>query len=194
MNTSTLRSKRLWIPTAAAVAALGVGGTIWATTASADDLSGHTRDRVTAAAQDAVGSGKVISAEKSDPDRDGQDTDDRNEVYEVEIRKADGTEVDVTLDKDLKVLSQDSDARDDVDDNDDAADRSDADDRVLSASEKSSATKAATSAVDGGTVTDLSASDDRGVAYELDVRAPDGTDWDIDLDSSFAVVHKSIDR
>jgi hypothetical protein len=32
------------------------------------------------------------------------------------------------------------------------------------------------------------------VAHEVDVRKADGTEWDVDLDSSFAVVHKSIDR
>ena len=40
------------------------------------------------------------------------------EAYEVEVRKADGTEVDVTLDKNLKVVSQDGDDRDDCDDDD----------------------------------------------------------------------------
>ena len=45
-----------------------------------------------------------------------------------------------------------------------------------------------------GTVTDLGASDDPGVAYEVDVRKADGTDWDVDLDSTLAVVGKPIDR
>jgi uncharacterized membrane protein YkoI len=201
MNTAKLRSKRIWIPTLAAVVALGVGGTVWASSASAD-LGGSERDRVVAAAKDAAGPGDVISAESKD--RDDNDADDRNEAYEVELRKADGTEVEVVLDKNLKVLGQDSDARDDRDDRDDRGDRDDvsddangtpdADDRALSATERSSASKAAIDAVGGGTVTDLDASDDPGVAYEVDVRKADGTYWDVDLDSSFGVVGKTIDR
>ena len=206
MNTAKLRSKRLWIPTLAAVVALGIGGTVWATSASAD-LGGSERDRVVAAAKDAAGPGEVVSAESKDRDDagDDRDADDRNEAYEVELRKADGSTVEVTLDKDLKVVGQDADARDDRDDRDDndaddqndaddVNDAPDADDRTLSATERSSASKAATEAVGGGTVTDLDASDDRGVAYEVDVRATNGTNWDIDLDSSFAVVAKTVDR
>jgi hypothetical protein len=195
MNTAKLRSKRIWIPTLAAVVALGVGGTVWASTASAD-LGGSERDRVVTAAKDAAGPGEVISAEASDRDRDDTDADDRNEAYEVELRKADGTKVEVSLDKDLKVVGQDTDTRDDSreDDRDDVNDAPDADDRALTASERTSASKAATDAVGGGTVTDLDASDDPGVAYEADVRKADGTSWDVDLDSSFGVVRKTIDR
>jgi len=192
MFPAKLRSKRIWIPTVAVVAALGVGGTAWAASASADNLGGSERDRAVAAAKQAAGPGEVTSAETSDRDRDDSDADDRNEAYEVEIRKADGTEVDVKLDKDFAVISQDRD--DSHDDGDDANDAPDADDRVLTDSERASVDKAATDAVGGGTVTDAEASDDRGVAYEVDVRKADGTEWDVDLDSSFAVVHKSMDR
>ena len=185
MFPAKLRSKRIWIPTVAVVAALGVGGTAWAASASADNLGGSERDRAVAAAKQAAGPGTVTSAETSDRDRDDSDADDRNEAYEVEIRKADGTEVDVKLDKDFAVIGQDR---------DDANDAPEADDRVLSDAERASAAKAATDAVGGGTVTDADASDDPGVAYEVDVRKADGTEWDVDLDSSFAVVHKSIDR
>ncbi len=93
MNTAKLRSKRVILPTIAAVAALGIGGVVWASTANAD-LQGSERDRVAAAATEAVGGGKVIEAESSD---------DPGEAFEVEVRKTDGTEVDVTLDKDLNV-------------------------------------------------------------------------------------------
>ena len=53
MNTTKLRSKRVLLPTLAAVLALGVGGVVWASTASAD-LQGSERDRVAAAATRAV--------------------------------------------------------------------------------------------------------------------------------------------
>ena len=126
MNTAKLRSKRVLIPTLAAVVALGAGGVVWASTANAD-LNGSERDRVSSAAVDAVGGGTVIDAETSD---------DRGEAYEVEVRKADGTEVDVILDQDLKVLRQDTDDRDDQNDRDDANDNDanetrEADDRAL---------------------------------------------------------------
>ncbi len=185
MNTAKLRTKRVILPTIAAVAALGIGGVVWASTANAD-LGGGERNRVSTAATEAVGGGKVVEAESSD---------DPGEAYEVEVRKADGTEVDVTLDKDLNVLRQDTDDRDDQNDrddanDDDANDTRDADDRALSAAERSSAEKAALSAVGGGTIVDLDASDDRGEAYEVEVRKANGTEWDVTLDSEFKVLDK----
>ena len=180
MFPARLRSKRIWIPSLVAVVGLGVGGTVWASAASADNLGGSERDRVVAAAKQAAGPGEVVSAESSD--RDDRDADDRNEAYEVELRKADGTEVDVTLDKDLNVLRQDTD--------DDAIDTPDTDDRALSSAERSSAEKAALSAVGGGTVVDLEAGDDRGEAYEVEVRTSNGAEWDVTLDSEFKVLDK----
>ena len=191
MNTAKLRTKRVIVPTIAAVAALGVGGVVWASTANAD-LEGSERDRVSSAAVDAVGGGKVIDAEASD---------DRGEAYEVEVRKDDGSEVDVTLDKGLNVVKDaDSDNGDDVNDRDDADDQGDvndtpdADDRALSASERASAEKAATTAVSGGTVIDVSASDDRGEAYEVEVRKADNTEWNVELDADFKVLNKQLDN
>jgi len=194
MNTAKLRTKRVILPTIAAVAALGIGGVVWASSANAD-LGGGERTRVSTAATEAVGGGKVIDAESSD---------DPGEAYEVEVRKADGTEVDVTLDKNLNVLRQDTDDRDDRDDRnrDDRNDASDdvdddatgdareADDRALSAAERDSAEKAARSAVGGGTIVDLDASDDRGEAYEVEVRKANGTEWEVTLDSDFKVLDK----
>lgn len=180
MNTAKLRTKRVLIPTAAVVAALSVGGVVWASTASAD-LQGSERDRASSAATSAVGGGKVIDAESSD---------DPGEAYEVEVRKDDGTEVEVTLDKNLKVIGQDADDRDD----NDANDTPDAEDRVLSASERTSAEKAALTSVGSGTIVDVDASDDRGAAYEVEVRKADGTEWNVDLDAGFKVLQKSIDR
>ena len=207
MNTAKLRSKRVLIPTLAAVVALGAGGVVWASTANAD-LNGSERDRVSSAAVDAVGGGTVIDAETSD---------DRGEAYDVEVRKDDGTEVDVSLDKDLKVVNQDRDDRDDANDRDDGDDNDvddlngtddvndrddtndtndgpDTDDRVLSASERTSAEKAAVAAVGGGTVIDVDASDDRGEAYEVEVRKADNTEWNVELDADFKVLRKAVDN
>jgi uncharacterized membrane protein YkoI len=175
MNPAKLRTKRVILPAIAAVAALGIGGVVWASTASAD-LGGGERNRVSTAATEAVGGGKVVEAESSD---------DPGEAYELEVRKTDGTEVDVTLDKDLNVLRQDTD--DEVSDND-------ADDRALSSTERGSAEKAAQSAVGGGTVVDVEASDHHGEAYEVEVRTSNGAEWDVTLDSEFKVLHKVADN
>ena len=195
------RSKRVILPTIAAVAVLGVGGVVWSSAANAD-LQGSERDRVGNAATHAVGGGTVVDAEASD---------DRGEAYEVEVRKDDGTEVEVTLDKDLNVVSQaaddandrddrnDSDGNDtdegnDADDGNDSDDGNDADDRVLGAAERASAEKAALKAVAGGTVTQVEASDDGGEAYEVDVRDADDTEWDVELDADFKVLRKTVDN
>nr|WP_221375267.1 PepSY domain-containing protein [Actinoplanes polyasparticus] len=171
MNTTKLRSKRV-IVTTAAVAALAVGGGVWATAANAGpDVSGSDRDRVGNAAVQAVGGGTVLDVEASD---------DQGEAYEVEVRKQDGSEVDVTLDKDLKVLTQQA----------EAADTGDA---ALPDAERTSAEKAALDAVGGGTVLDAEKSDDQGVAYEVEVRAADNTEWNVELDGAFKVLAKNAD-
>jgi uncharacterized membrane protein YkoI len=172
MNSATFRSKRVLLPTVAAVAALGIGGVAWASAANADDLRGSERDRVANAATRAVG-GTAIEVEVSD---------DLGEYYEVEVRKDDGTEVDVSLDKNLKVVGRD------VDDS-----REDADDRALSASERTSAENAALNAVDGGTITDVEAGDDFGEAYEVEVIDRDHVEWDVELDADFKVLSKTVD-
>ena len=48
-------------------------------------------------------------------------------------------------------------------------------------------------AVPGGTVLEVEAEDDGGEAYEAEVRAADGTEWDIVLDAGFQVVRKTAD-
>lgn len=172
MNTAKLRSKRV-IVTTAAVAALAVGGGVWATAANADpDVQGAHRDRVGNAAIQAVGGGTVLDVEGSD---------DAGEAYEVEVRKQDGAEVDVVLDKDLKVLAQQEDTPE-------------TDDRVLTDAERASAEKAALEAVAGGTVLDVEASDDQGAGYDVEVRAADNTEWDVELDAAFKVLTKNADN
>lgn len=188
MKTSTLRRKRVVLPALATVAVLAVGGTVWA--ASADDVTGAERDRVAAAATKAAGGGEALEIEKAD---------DPGEAYEVEVRLADGTEVDVTLDRDLGVVATDRDDRDDDrddrdDDRDDAGEAPDADDRVLGAAERTSAEKAALAAVGSGTVVDVDPSDDPGVAYEAEVRDAKGVEWEVDLATDFSVVAKNADR
>ncbi|SDS62279.1 PepSY domain-containing protein [Actinoplanes derwentensis] len=181
MNTAKLRSKRV-IAGVAVAAALGVGGAVWGTAAYADDVTGNDRDRVANAATATV-PGTVLDVETSD---------DKGEAFEVDVRKADGSEVSVHLDKDLKVLSQEQDDND-ADDNDN--DGPDADDRVLTDAERTSGEKAALTAVGAGsTLLDLEASDDKGVAFEAEVRDSAGQEWDVDLDSAFQVVTKTADN
>jgi uncharacterized membrane protein YkoI len=200
MNSSKLRSKRVIISSAAAVAVLGIGGVAWGATANADP-AGTERDRVGAAATEAVGGGTAVDVETSD---------DHGEAYEVEVRKDDGTEVDVALDKDLDVVAEERDGDDDADDrdddrdddryddrDDDRDDRDDTpepDDRVLSDSERTAAADAGVEAVDGGTVTEVEASDDPGEAYEVDVRDKAGVEWDVELDADFGVLRKTRDQ
>lgn len=163
-----LRSKRVIIP-AVAVVALGLGGAAWATTASAD-VGGNERDRVANAATQAV-PGTVLDVDSGD---------DNGAAYEVEVRKADGTEVDVALDKDLKVVAQAPEAEAD-------------DDRVPAGADRASAEQAALGAVGGGTVTGVEAGDDGDAAYEVEVRAADQKEWTVELDTGFKVLRKTAD-
>ena len=177
MNIATLRSKRVVIPAVAAVTALAIGGTVW--TATADDLEGSERDRVAAAAIQAAGGGTAVDVESSD---------DRGEAYEVEVRLDDGTEVDVTLDRDLDVV------RKDADDSDEEDHRTpDGDDRLLGEAERKAAEEAALEAVDGVSVNSAEASDDRGEAYEVEVLDADNQEWDVVLDADFEVLTTSRD-
>jgi len=182
MKLPKIRRTKVVVPVVAGVAVLAIGATIWTSTAD-DQVDGPERDRVAAAAVKAAGGGTAVEVETSD---------DRGEAYEVEVRKDDGTEVEVELDDDLGVVRTKDDRDDDADDRDDRDDR-DADDRVLSRSERTSAEKAALKAVGGGTVTDVEASDDLGVAYEVEVRDAQQVEWNVDLDKSFAVVTKTRD-
>jgi uncharacterized membrane protein YkoI len=185
MNTENIRRKRILIPAIGTVAALAIGGTAWS--ASANNVTGSERDRIAEAAIKIAGGGTAEDVEHSD---------DIGEAYEVEVRRKDGTEVEISLDKNLKeVRTEVDDDRDNDDDGDgrDNDDDGDADDRALGAKEKSAATKAALKAVGGGTATDVEASDDPGEAYEVEVRTKQGVEWDVDLDRNFAVVSKKKD-
>ncbi|MEV4704917.1 PepSY domain-containing protein [Actinoplanes sp. NPDC049316] len=175
MKNAMFRGKRAVIATAATVVALGAGGAVWTSAAQADGtVDGSERDRVGAAAVQAVGGGTVIDVETSD---------DTGEAYEAEVRKDDGTEVDVALDKDLKVLAQESEGAE-----------GDTAERQLTPAERRSAEAAARTAVPGGTITDVEAGDDGGAAWEVEVRATDNTEWDVELDAAFKVLTKTQDK
>ena len=81
----------------AAVLAAALGGAALAGAATGDDqaLTGSTLDRASKAALDATGGGHVNQTE-----RDGEN----GATYEVEVKKPDGSQVDVRLDDNFKVV------------------------------------------------------------------------------------------
>lgn len=99
--------RRMVVFVIAAGITLVAAGASWAATADNVD-DGAQRDRVAAAAVKAAGGGEATDVEHSDDVAGG---------FEVEVRKSDGTEVDVHLDKSLKVLHRENDDADDNDDN-----------------------------------------------------------------------------
>ena len=96
------------------VAALAAGGAAIAGAAGGDDdatetaITGQALDRASAAALNQVGGGKVTETEAGDEEG----------AYEVEVTRADGSQVDVHLDKDFKVLNTAADHEDDGPDED----------------------------------------------------------------------------
>lgn len=106
---SKLRSKRIVIPTIAAAALIGVGGTVWANTAAAGPSDSDV-DRASAAALAAVGEGKVTETEVGDEEG----------AYEIEVTKDDGSQVDVHVDENFNVISQESDKGEGSDETDES--------------------------------------------------------------------------
>ena len=64
----------------------------------------------------------------------------------------------------------------------------------LQGDERDRVATAAVEAAGGGEAVDVESSDDRGEAYEAEVRDRDGAEWDIVLDADFTVLHKSVDN
>jgi uncharacterized membrane protein YkoI len=92
-----MRGRSRWIA-AAGLAAAMVGG-VAATAVDGDtdqELTGATRDRAVAAALAATGGGTVLEIEAGD---DGA-------AYGVELRLADGRQVEITLDAAFRVVAQ----------------------------------------------------------------------------------------
>ncbi len=93
---------------------VGGAGAVLATSADDDaQLTGESRDRAVAAARAHVGEGEVTDTEIGD---DGA-------AYGVEIRKPDGAQVEVNLDKDYRVTGMEDD--DDSGPDDDAGEPDD---------------------------------------------------------------------
>ena len=95
-----MRPGTRWIATAGV--ALAMAGGIAAAAAGGDtdqELTGATRDRAVAAALAATGGGTVLETEAGD---DGA-------AYGVEVRLADGRQVEVNLDERFRVVGQEPD-------------------------------------------------------------------------------------
>ena len=96
-----MQRRTRWIA-AAGLAVAMIGGGVAAAAADADndqELTGSTRDRAVNAALAATGGGTVLETEAGD---DGA-------AYGVEIRLADGRQVEVNLDQSFKVTGQEAD-------------------------------------------------------------------------------------
>jgi uncharacterized membrane protein YkoI len=92
--------RRLALVGVLVVAVLTAGVAIAATTGDDDQpLTGSTRDRAVNAALEHTGGGTVVETEVGD---DGA-------AYGVEIRREDGSQVEVNLDEDFNVIGQEAD-------------------------------------------------------------------------------------
>jgi uncharacterized membrane protein YkoI len=103
------RSKK-WILAGAAVLALGAGGTAIAASAGSDDnggtddgagkpITGPALDKASRIAIDHVGGGRVTATELQDEEG----------YYEIEVKRDDGSQVDVHLDSHFNVLNSSGD-------------------------------------------------------------------------------------
>ncbi|WP_340538776.1 PepSY domain-containing protein [Nocardioides sp. GXZ039] len=212
MNIKNLKNirpskKKLAIAGVAAVAVLGTGGVAIAAQDGvgndSDDVSnGALRDDLVAAARTAIDDqdAKATDVEKSD---------DGDAAYEVELTAADGTEYDVSLDKDANVVSTEQD-----DDGDDDQRETDSDDttrtvegiriddseRAIPDTDVAAIATAAQAAVPG-TVTEIEAevadADDtaaeKAVAYQVEITGEDGKQYDVTLDTDLKVLDHQLD-
>lgn len=95
-----MQRRTRWIVGAGVFAVVMLGGVAAATGGDDDqELTGSTRDRAVEAALAATGGGTVLETEAGD---DGA-------AYGVEIRLADGRQVEVNLDESFKVVGQEAD-------------------------------------------------------------------------------------
>ncbi|QHC56487.1 PepSY domain-containing protein [Rathayibacter tanaceti] len=166
---------------AGAVVLIGAGtGIAYAATDGFDgreSLTGSDLDRASEAALAEIGGGTVTAAERDDDGATG---------YELELRDEDGLEYDVRLDDSFVVVAVDPDDDRARSDASPAAGTVDPDD--LTGEDLTRASDAALAAVGAGTVTGAERSDDADHAFEVEVTRADGTDVDVELDASFAVL------
>ena len=163
--------------TVAALAALALGGAALAgaTSGGGDSdtaLTGSTLDRASQAALAKTGGGKVTDSER--------DTE-NGATYEVEVTKPDGSQVDVRLNDQFKVVVAEPDPED-------AGDEQGDDGAALTGATLDRASKAALTKTGGGTVTGAERDTENGATYEVEVTKADGSQVDVRLDDQFKVV------
>jgi hypothetical protein len=118
-----MRGRTLFIAAAGAIVGAGIAGGAVAVAVQDDSgINGATAEKAASAAIAAADGGRVTSL---DQDNEGVS------VWEVEVTKPDGSTVDVTLDRDFKVIS----AQRDNDTDDDANEPADPNDAADDAAE-----------------------------------------------------------
>ncbi|HEX6887140.1 MAG TPA: PepSY domain-containing protein [Candidatus Nanopelagicales bacterium] len=139
-------------------------------------LTGAALEDATAAAKAAVPGGTILRVET---DGDGGAT------YEAHVRKSDGTEVVVMMDKEFKVTGVEAfTGRGGPGGRGGMAGPNET---PLTGAEAEKATAAAKAAVEGGTVIRVETDGDGGAAYEAHVRKADGTEVVVKMDKEFKV-------
>jgi uncharacterized membrane protein YkoI len=142
-------------------------------------LTGAALEDATAAAKAAVPGGTIIRVET---DGDGGAT------YEAHVRKADGTEVVVKMDKEFKVTGTEAFAgRGGQGGQGGRGGMGGPNETPLTGADADKATAAAKEAVSGGTVLRVETDGDGGAAYEAHVRKADGTEVVVKMDKQFNV-------
>ena len=103
MNANAINVRTLVIAAAVSMlVALGGAGIAYANgTDSEEQVTGPEADKAKSAAIAAVGSGTLTEVERDDGDGTG--------VYEVEVKRDDGSQVEVHLDGDYNVVGQEAD-------------------------------------------------------------------------------------
>ena len=201
------------------VLVLGGGGVAVASTLGDDRIGGQAADQAKEAALAETGGGTVTDVDRLDDGLPGYEVDVvLPDGRESTVLLGDDFSVSssrVDDDRDDRAGSDDGDDRSGRDGrgdddsgrdgrgDDDLSDDSTAtpgsgstsgtDDDDLVGADFDQAAAAAIAAAGGGTVTDADRSDDGDTAYEVDVRLDDGTEVDVDLDASFAVLRTDVD-
>lgn len=168
-----LSRTRKWLIGGGALVAVTVAagsGIVAATDDDSPPVDGASMDKAIAAALAHTGGGTVTGTETGDDD---------GAFYEIEVRKEDGTQVDVHLDRSFAVVSTEADDPD-----------HDGPDAPIDPASIDQAIAAALAHTGGGTV--LSTETDDG-GYEVEIRTDDGRRVEVDLDQSFTVVHSELD-
>ena len=217
---NVLKSKKSLLVAGGVVGILVLGGGVAVASTLDDRVGGAANDRAQEAALAETGGGTVTDVDRLDDGLPGYEVDVvLPDGRESTVLLGDDFSVSssrVDDDRDDRSGSDDGDdrsgrdgrgdddsGRDGRGDDDDLSDDSTAtpgsgstsgtDDDDLVGADFDQAAAAAIAAAGGGTVTDADRSDDGDTAYEVDVRLDDGTEVDVDLDASFAVLRTDVD-